>query len=177
MRAALRPGGTRRGRHQRPVLAEYRLTWRQSLVHGLRAGGVGSAALLVAATVVPVGRDLPDLVWVVVLAPLPAGLLCGVMLRAWAGTTLDGAGVRTRGYGPCRVAPWRLVVDVRAERRRGRTLVAVYLSDGAVLRLRVPYDGGPLDRDPRFERKLVVIAQLWEEHRYGCASAGTGPRS
>ncbi|MEE6262930.1 hypothetical protein [Plantactinospora sonchi] len=158
------------------MLAEYRLTWRQALTHGLRAGGLGSAVLLAAVAVAPGARDLPDLAWVLILAPLPSGLLCGTALRSWAGTTLDGAGVRSRSYGPYAFAPWSRVVDVRAERRRGRTLVAVYLADGAVLRLRVPYDGGPLDRDPRFEQKLVMIAQLWEEHRYGCASADAGLR-
>jgi hypothetical protein len=62
--------------------------------------------------------------------------------------------------------PWRLVVDIRAERRRWRTRVAIYLEDGSTLRLRAPYDGGLLGRDPRFEQKMFMICHLWETHRY-----------
>ncbi|ROT32925.1 hypothetical protein EF879_07070 [Micromonospora sp. HM5-17] len=166
MRAAIEPGGSGR-RHHLPVLAEYRLTWRQALVHGLRTGGLGSGLVLAAITLVPPQRDLPEAVWLLILAPLPVGLLWGVVVRFRVRTTLDGSGVRSRTYRSGDRVPWRYVVDIRAERRRGRTVVAVYLGDGAVLRLGAPYDGGPLDRDPRFEQKLVVIAQLWEAHRYG----------
>jgi hypothetical protein len=44
--------------------------------------------------------------------------------------------------------------------------VAIYLEDGSTLRLRAPYDGGLLGRDPRFEQKMFMICHLWETHRY-----------
>lgn len=167
MRAATRPGGNSRRRHQDPVLAEFRLTWRQALVRGLRWGGLGSAAVLVIVTSVPGERELSELVWIAVLVPLPLGALCGTATRFRVLTRLDETGIRSRSFGPRAFVSWHSAIAVRAERRGARTLVAVYLVDGSTLRLRAPYDGGPLDRDPRFEQKLVLIGQLWEAHLYG----------
>jgi hypothetical protein len=62
-------------------------------------------------------------------------------------------------------APWHRIEDLRAERRGGRTHVAVYLDSGQVLRLLAPYDGGLAARDPQFERKLFMLRHLWETHR------------
>ncbi|MDW5323753.1 hypothetical protein [Plantactinospora sp. KLBMP9567] len=167
MRAATGPGGERRRREHRPVLAEFRLTWRQAVVRGLRWGGLGSGAVIVIASALPGHRELSELVWVAVLAPLPLGVLCGAADRLRARVRLDEAGLRGRAYGGYAFVAWQRVVDVRAERRRGRTVVAVYLGDAGPLRLHAPYDGGPLDRDPRFEQKLVLICQVWEAHRHG----------
>ncbi|MBE1488099.1 hypothetical protein [Plantactinospora soyae] len=149
------------------MLAEFRLTWRQALVRGLRWGGLGSGVVLVIATAVPGERELPELVWIAVLAPLPLGVLCGAATRLRVFTRLDQRGIVSRSFGPRVFVPWHRVDEVRAERRGGRTLVEVYLIDGATLRLRAPYDGGPLDGDPRFEQKLVLFGQLREAHLYG----------
>lgn len=149
------------------MLAEFRLTWRQALVRGLRWGGLGSGVVIVIASAVPGERRLSELAWAAVLVPLPLGALCGAAARFRVRVQVAGSGIEGRSFGSHPSVPWHQVVDVRAERRRGRTLVAVYLADGTTLRLRAPYDGGPLDRDPRFEQKLVLICQLWEAHRYG----------
>ncbi|MFD0821871.1 hypothetical protein ACFQ0D_26950, partial [Micromonospora zhanjiangensis] len=77
---------------------------------------------------------------------------------------IDEMGVHVR-RGPDGFAPWRQVVDVRAERRRRRTVVMIYLDGDAALRMRAPFDGELLGRDPRFEQKLFMIRQLWETHR------------
>jgi hypothetical protein len=167
MRAATRPGGSEWRRHHTPVLADFRLTWRQALLQGLRAGGLGSGVMIAVVSAVPAEPEVPELAWLAVLAPLPLGLLYGTLARFRARTQLDDSGIRGRSFGAYALVPWCRVWDVRAERRRARTVVAVYLADGATLRLRAPYDGGPLDRDPRFEQKLVMICQLWESHRHG----------
>ncbi|RKR90978.1 hypothetical protein BDK92_5362 [Micromonospora pisi] len=175
MRAATRPGGEQDGKHQLVVLASFRPTWRQALLNGLWAGVVGTitltSAVLTGPTVlaVLVGgtwqlRAPTQASWLAVLAPLPLGLIYGVAIRRRIGARLDELGVRSVPLGLDGFAPWRLVVDIRAERRRGRTLVAVYLHNGATLRLRAPYDGW-LGRDPRFERKLFLICHVWSTHR------------
>lgn len=164
----------RRRRQHRPVLAEFRLTWRQALVRGLRWGGLGSGAMIAIVSAVPGHQEFGELAWAAVLAPLPLGVLCGTAGRLRARSRLDDSGIRVRSYGPRAFVPWSGVADVRAERRRGRTVPAVYLVDGLTLRLRVPYDGGLLDRDPRFEQKLVLIYQVWEAHRHGNALDGIG---
>lgn len=175
MRAATRPGGEHDGKHRLAVLASFRPTWRQAFVSGLWAGVLGTLALTGAAltgpTLLPVLggatwqlRAPPQLTWFAVLAPLPLGLIYGLVVRRSIGARLDELGVRSVPLGLDGFAPWRLVVDIRAERRRGRTMIAIYLHNGATLRLRAPYDA-VLGRDPRFERKLFLICHIWETHR------------
>jgi hypothetical protein len=194
MRAAIGPGGTPSGRHQRRVLAGFRPTWRQALAHGLRLGGVGSVLLgavavgwaasagvarpppvTVVAAAVPGAPDAPELAWLTVLAPLPLGLLAGAAVRIRVRVRLDESGVFSRRFGAGRFAPWPAVVDVRAERRRGRTVVAVYLADGPPLRLAAPYDAGRLGADPRFEQKLFVICHVWATYRRSSGPVATAP--
>lgn len=175
MRAATRPGGEQGGKHHLTVLASFRPTWRQALLSGLWAGVVGVITLTSAALAGPtllavvVGgawqlRTPSQSTWLAVLVPLPLGLVYGVAVRRRIGARLDELGVRSVPLGLDGFAPWRLVVDIRAERRHGRTLVAVYLRNGATLRLRAPYDGW-IGRDPRFERKLFLICHVWATHR------------
>jgi hypothetical protein len=175
MRAATRPGGDQSGKHQLAVLASFRPTWRQAFVSGLWAGVAGALALggavLTGPTLLVVFvdgtwqlRSPPQVAWLAVLVPVPLGLIYGVVIRRRIGARLDELGVRSVPLGLDGFAPWRLVVDIRAERRHGRTVVVVYLENGATLRLRAPYDA-VLGRDPRFERKLFLICHIWETHR------------
>jgi hypothetical protein len=179
MRTPAPPGGDYRGRHQRTVLASFRPTWRQGLARGFCLGTLGTAALVTTASAVVTApalvdvvvgtalrpRALPELVWLVVLAPLPIGMLCGVAGRCRVGVRFDEAGVQKVPVRPDGFVPWRLVTDVRLERRRWRTVIAVYLEDGTARRLPAPYDGSLLGRDPFFERKVFLIWHLWAAYR------------
>jgi hypothetical protein len=176
MRAAARPGGNHRGRHQSLVLASFRPTWRQALAGALGPATLGGLAFAVTAITAPAllaavdGRGTPiagppHLAWFAVLAPLPLGALGGFALRHRVGARVNELGVNCGTLGHDGFAPWRRVIDVRAERRHCRTVVVVYLDDGPALRLRAPYDGGLLGRDPQFEQKLFMICHLWETHR------------
>lgn len=180
MQTPARPRGAYRGRHHLSVLVNFRPTWRQALSGGLYLGLSGSLTLALtafAAIVVPTlldkvagttlnGSTVPGAAWLAVLAPLPVCVLGGLTVGRRLGTRLDHEGVRSLPLAPDGLAPWALVVDVRAERRRRRTIVAVYLRDGSILRLRAPYDGELLGRDPQFERKLFMICHQWETHRH-----------
>jgi len=59
------------------------------------------------------------------------------------------------------------VVDLREERRGGRTVVSVYLDSGTNLVLRAPYSGGLFAADPRFEVKMFALSYMWRSHRFG----------
>jgi hypothetical protein len=179
MRAAARPGGEYLGKHHTAVLASYRLTWRQAFTRGLGLGVLAALpVLLIVGTLMlaPGAVDavagtalrrhpLPQVAWLAVLAPLPVGVLAAVAARYRPRALIDETGVHVGRRGPNGFAPWRLIVDVRAERRRRRTVVAIYLDDDTALRMRAPFDGDLLGRDPRFEQKLFMIRQLWETHR------------
>lgn len=178
MRTAVGPRGGQRGRHQRAVLVTFRPTWRQALSAGLRAGAATCLALTLlagAATAAPrLTRHLtgttveaapPLPAWSAVALSLPLGTLAALLLVRQLGVRLDGVGVHPLAPGFQPVAAWTRVADVRAERRRRRTVVVLYLRDGTIVPLRAPYDGGLLGRDPRFERKLFLIRHVWETHR------------
>jgi hypothetical protein len=139
-------------------VVSFRPTWRQAIGHGLWAGVVCAAVAALVAFVVP-----PWLRPAVLLGPPLVVALCGVVAGRRSGTEVDGYGIRRTALPG--VAPWRQVVDVRAERRRHRTVVALYLDSGETLRLPAPYDGLWLARDPLFERRLFMLVHLWETHR------------
>ena len=163
------------------IILRFRPTWRQALGHGAYAGCVTSAGLAlvaVAAVAAPalvdavadtdLRRPLPALGWLLfVLLPVPLGGLAGLALGRRVGADLDELGVHATPDGIADFAPWKLVADVRTERRRRRTVVVVYLDNDTVVRLPAPYDGHLLGRDPVFERKLFRIHHAWETHRYG----------
>ena len=145
---------------------------------------MGLAFLAVAATAAPRVAEriagtglgiapLPPLVWVAVLLPLPLGLLGGLLLGRQVGVRFDAVGAHPLSLAPQSTAAWARVVDIRTERRRRRTVVVLYLRDGAMVRLRAPYDGGLLGRDPQFERKLFMIRHLWATHRRVRSRVGT----
>ena len=135
---------------------------------GLLAGAVGAVLILVA---LAAGLDrlvLPG--WLAVVTPLLVGAVAGGLLAMALGRD-EGADVDDLGIQPVpaddRAGSWPgpASQDLRAERRGGRTQVAVYLDTGQVSRLRAPYDGRLLAADPEFERKLFMLRNLWETHR------------
>ena len=133
---------------------------------GLVGAAVGGGLLLLAA-----GGVLTRLEgWYAALGALVIGValggLAGVTFGREEGVDIDDLGIhpipRTRETS----LRWQHVDDLRAERRGGRIHVAVYLNTGQIARLRAPYDGKLLAGDPAFERKLFMLRNLWETHRY-----------
>ena len=140
------------------MVISFRPTWRQAVGRGLYAGVACAVAAYLVALALP---GEPHLV-VALLPPLLAALVAVAAGRR-GGTEVDEYGIRRTPPGG--VASWKHVVDIRAERRRRRTVVVVYLDSGETLRLRAPYDGEWLGRDPFFERRLFMLVHLWETHR------------
>jgi hypothetical protein len=147
----------------------FRPTRAQALSHGAYLGGlIGVAAamgaLALAATGVPARLGLES--WLVVAGPLVglvAGALAGLAFGRDGRVDIDDLGIHPRSAGA--TVAWQRVADLRAERRGGRTQIAVYLDAGQIARLRAPYDGKFLAGDPQFERKLFMLRNLWETHR------------
>jgi len=144
----------------RQALVSFRPTWRQAIGHGLSAGVVCVVVALAVAFVAPA-----ELRVAVLVAPSLTVALGGVAAGRRRGTEIDEHGIRRTMPALPGVACWRQVVDIRPERRRRRTVVAVYLNSGQMLRLPAPYDGLWLARDPFFERRLFMLVHLWETHR------------
>jgi hypothetical protein len=158
----------------RVTLARFRRTRRQALGRRLYLGCLvaGGLALLLAAALATRragGAPLPSgLVVACVMAvglPVPVGLVVGLLGGTGVGADVDDLGIHRVPPVPSSFAPWEAVVDLRAERRAGRTVVALYLDGGTVIRMAAPYDGQYLGRDPEFERKLFTLRNLWEMHR------------
>lgn len=154
--------------------AAFRRTLSQALGRGLFAGvvaGVACVAALVAMIGVrhTAGAGGPPYPWLWILAgallPPVAGAACGAVFGVHIGVDADDRGLHAVPRSVRLSGPWPRIVDVRAERRRSRTVVAVYLDSGAVLRLRAPYDGLLLGHDPGFERKMFLLLNVWETHR------------
>lgn len=142
------------------ALVSFRPTWRQAIGHGLWAGVVCAVVALAVAFVVPA--------WLrpVILVALPLAVaVAGTVAGRRGAAEIDEYGIRRAGPALPGLASWRQVVDIRPERRRRRTVVAVYLDSGETLRLPAPYDGLWLARDPFFERRLFMLVHLWETHR------------
>ncbi len=158
----------------RVTLARFRRTRRQALGRRLSLGclAAGGLALLLAAagaTRAAGGAALPAGLLIAYLAvvalPVPVGVVAGLLGGTGVGVDVDDLGIHRVPPVPSSFAPWVAVADLRAERRAGRTVVALYLDSGAVIRLAAPYDGRLLGRDPEFERKLFTLRHLWEMHR------------
>jgi hypothetical protein len=156
------------------LLAAFRRTRPQALGHGLFAGTVVGAILLAAGIVATVVRGMVAAhewpyawLWLLLALVLPVviGGLIGTLTGGRTGVDADDLGIHSVPPLPRSFGPWPAIADIRAERRRSRTIVAIYLESGAVLRLRAPYDGKMLGRDPRFERKVFMLLNLWETHR------------
>jgi hypothetical protein len=155
--------------------ARFRPTWQQALARGVYLGALtAGGAVLITLLGVIVGlmssqAELPPAwLWAVLtVAPPLVGGLAGVSVGRRFGTDIDAGGIRTVPGFTHGVEPWSQVVDLRAERRGGRTVVSVYLESGAAVQLRAPYDGELLAADPQFEHKLFALSHLWRSHRFG----------
>jgi len=140
--------------------ASFRPTRRQSAGRGLYLGAIVATVLLGAAALI----EPPTWAWVLLLAGSPlAGATAGLAIGRRAGAQVCAGGIRTRSG----LAPWHQVVDLREERRGGRTVVSVYLDSGASLVLQAPYSGGLFAADPRFEVKMFALSHMWRSHRFG----------
>ena len=152
-------------------MVTFRPTRPQALGLGAHLGGlVGAAAGVALLVVTATGLVRPGLPgWLAAMLTLVAGLVVGAGLGLAFGRD-TGADIDDLGIHPVprlagEYAPWGRIEDLRAERRGGRTYVAVCFDTGQTTRLRAPYDGQFLARDPEFERKLFMLRNLWETHR------------
>jgi hypothetical protein len=154
--------------------ATFRPTPQQALGRGLYLGTlastVGVAAAVLAAAVLA-GYDAaapPPWLWpLVVFGPPLTGAVLGLLIGRRTGTQLSAGGIRTLSVFADGLAPWSRVVDMRAERRGGRTVVSVYLDSGASVQLQAPYSGGLFAADPQFEVKMFALSYIWRSHRFG----------
>jgi hypothetical protein len=154
--------------------ATFRPTWQQALGRGLYLGTlmtvVGiTTALFVTAVLALSGRvGPPAWLWpMLTFAPPLSGVMIGLVARRFTRTELGAGGIRTASVFENGVAPWHRVVDMRAERRGGRTVVSVYLDSGASVQLNAPYSGGLFAADPHFEGKMFALSYIWRSHRFG----------
>lgn len=124
------------------------------------------------------GRWRPYLLGAVFLAVIALALLVSFRSSRHVGVILDEQGIYPvdpdaagSPYGVC----WTRVADIRAERRRGRTVPVVYLDDPgrAPWRLRAPYSGRGLASDDELDEKIFVMRSLWESYRNGRSFAET----
>jgi len=149
--------------------ASFRPTRRQAAGRGLYLGAITAAVFLVPAVL----AGPPIWAWALLaFGPPLAGVAGGLAAGRWAGGLAAGrraggeicaGGIRTSSG----LAPWHRVVDLREERRGGRTVVSVYLDSGTNLVLRAPYSGGLFAADPRFEVKMFALSYMWRSHRFG----------
>jgi hypothetical protein len=155
--------------------ATFRPTWQQALARGLYLGalisvvGVTTGALATVVTVTWTDVTAPpSWFWAVLgFGPPLVGALLGPPIRRRTGTQICAGGIRILSVFEDGLAPWQHVVDLRAERRGGRTVVSVYLDSGASLQLQAPYSGELFAADPQFESKMFALSHLWRSHRFG----------
>lgn len=151
--------------------ARFRPTWRQAVGRGCRLGVLAALGCATAGlAMIFMGRAPTAATWwlwpSLAGGPVLIGVLGGAVGRR-LGTDVDAGGIRTVSAFTRAVQPWSRVVDLRAERRGNRTVVAVYLDSGGSMQLTAPYDGGLFAADPRFESKVFALAHLWRSHRFG----------
>lgn len=145
----------------------FRPTPRQVLGRAIRIGLMTAAVVAVPVAVLWL---FGSLTWHEALL-LPAACLIGALVAApllrRGGVEVDERGLRPILPGPARRrgVDWHQIRDIRAERRGARTVPVVHRDGGRSWRLRVPYDGPLLSRDPRFDEKLYTIRSVWETYR------------
>ena len=149
--------------------ATFRPTWQQAVGRGLYLGAfVAVAGVTVALLVTAAGVILSPWVWVILaFGPSAVGAEVGLVVGRRTSTQISAGGIRTRSPFADGTAPWHRVVDLREERRGGRTVVSVYLDSGASVQLTAPYSGELFAADPQFERKMFALSHLWRSHRFG----------
>jgi hypothetical protein len=154
--------------------ATFRPTAQQALGRGLYFGAlvavVGLLAAVFAAAVLAwqEADSPPSWLWpLLAFAPPALGSVAGLLVGRRTGTQLCAGGIRTRSMFADGLAPWSRVVDLRAERRGGRTVVSVYLDSGASVQLQAPYSGELFAADPQFELKMFALSYIWRSHRFG----------
>jgi hypothetical protein len=155
--------------------ARFSPTRQQVLARGMYLGALAAAVAVSAAlfaTMVALqwtgAAAPPAWLWpVLAFGPPLAGALTGVLVQPRLGTEVDAGGIRSMTPFGAGVQPWSRVVDLRAERRGGRTVVSVYLESGSSVQLHAPYSGGLFAADPRFELKVCALSHLWRSHRFG----------
>jgi hypothetical protein len=149
--------------------ATFRPTGRQALARGLYLGSLASAAGFAVAVLAALLLSWEGWIWVTAaFVPAPAGGVLGLLIVRRTGTQLNARGIRTlSAFTGDGLAPWGDVVDMRAERRGGRTVVSVYLDGGASVQLHAPYSGGFFAEDPQFESKMYALSNIWRSHRFG----------
>ncbi len=150
--------------------ATFRPTWHQALGRGLYLGSIGAILVtLITVALILIGFVDPsrELFAAVAMGPPLGGALVGVLVGRVTGTQISARGIRTLSMFRGEVAPWDEVVDLRAERRGGRTVVSVYLDSGASVQLHAPYSGELFAADPRFEGKMFALSHLCRSHRFG----------
>jgi hypothetical protein len=155
--------------------AMFRPTWVQAVARGVYLGavvaviGVTSGALTTVAVVTCTGVPAPPAwLWLLLaVGPPLVGAALGPPIRNRTGTEICAGGIRTLSLFADGIAPWSRVVDLRAERRGGRTVVSVYLDSGVSLQLQAPYSGELFAADPQFESKMFALSHLWRSHRFG----------
>jgi hypothetical protein len=155
------------------------MSFRPTLLQALGRGGyLGGLAGVLACPVVAVlvvtgvtGRlGVPvDLVPFLPVAPVLLGALVGgllgLMFGRHSGADIDDVGIRCVPRREGGHTTWQCIEDLRAERRGGRTQVAVYAGCGQIGWLRAPYSGRLLATDPEFERKLFMLRNVLATHR------------
>ncbi|HKS98225.1 MAG TPA: hypothetical protein VJT31_01745 [Rugosimonospora sp.] len=158
-------------------MASFRRTRRQVLGHHLYLGALAGSGLAIAVglwlLVRRIGGDTDPrgylAGWLVAaLLPVAVALVTAVAGRR-TGVDADDAGLRRVPAAADGYWPWPRVVDIRAQRRGARTVIAIDLDSGVVLRLPAPYHGRLLGADPEFEHKYFTLRNLWETHRRASA--------
>jgi hypothetical protein len=120
--------------------------------------------------------------WLLGAAPLVllivAGAIAGVVFGRDEGADIDEWGIHC--VPGATGAAWQDIADLRTVRRGGRTRVSLRLDTGRVGEMRIPYDGRWLAADREFERKLILLSNMFQTHRsYGVVSGlppGAGGR-
>ena len=148
----------------------FRPTWQQSAGRGCYLGTVAATGVVLITALLMWAEAVEPPGWffaaVAIALPATAALVAMAAGRR-TGTQVGAGGIRTLSVFTDDVASWDDVADLRAERRGGRMVVAVYLHSGASVRLHAPYSGGLLAADPGFEGKMFALSHLCRTHRFG----------
>jgi hypothetical protein len=145
----------------------YRPTSRQLVGRAVRSGLLTSAVVAVPVAVRFVGGNLMSAELIAVPLAFVAGALVSAPLLRRGGVDVDETGIHPVLPGAARRdhAAWQQIIDIRAERRGARTVPVVYMKSGRAWRLRVPYDGPLLGRDPHFDEKLCTLRNMWDTYK------------